>query len=351
MNDEMKKAQDELARRMQEAMAEQQEAVAQAMAQAQAMMQSPEMMGMMQQSMAAAQKMMGNTEVEQPSAEELMQAYTQQMAGMDLNDMLQSQMAQVTDMIGSLTGDDDEELPEVLSLEELEEGLESLEAEFPKQEAVELAPDHEYRQSFEVLLSSYLSCMNGYPIDSLAVTEDADEWQDIQEMLAETWSVRSREELLDRIHELIEAGHTAEYAALMELSSPDSLEQEQMNRWTFVQYFKENWPAAMMRGWDCGRAAMLVRWGATLGWLEEAECWKLLDQTAAQVSNQYDSWNEYGMSYLFGSLYWMTAFDPEEGTAERFYQGAAVLNELLGMDEQQEWGIWQNYPWLKGVTA
>ena len=47
--------------------------------------------------------------------------------------------------------------------------------------------------------------------------------------------------------------------------------------WKLAQYFKDKLPENYILGWDYGRAATVVRWGYTVGYINEEDSWTWLD--------------------------------------------------------------------------
>lgn len=320
------------------------EMLKQQMAMAQQMMNNPEMQSMMQQQMEMAQHMANNMDLDA-----LMQQSTAQA-----QEMFQNQDAM--GMLSSLGIDaslinENDDYPDVLTLEELKKSFIELNQAVDSDDAIRVEAGHEYHQSFEVLLSGVLSCMNAYPINSLEVTQESYEKAIIGEMLEESWNVQNREEVWQRLVELTEGSHTQEYTTYyhchMKQEMPVLEDAEQQNRFAFTQVFADQFEPSTMLGWDLGRAAMMVRWGYTMAWITEQESWEWLAKIEHLATTHFKSWKEFGFSYLFGSLYWMSAFDLEEELTTRYYMGSSVLNELLNINEEGEQGIWQAYPWIE----
>ena len=109
-------------------------------------------------------------------------------------------------------------------------------------------------------------------------------------------------------------------------------------------------PENYILGWDYGRAATVVRWGYTVGYINEEDSWAWLDQIAEKMIDVFDSWTEFGLSYVFGSLFWIAAFDGEEGISERFEEGIELLTELLDEDEDGQPGVWAQCAWISELT-
>lgn len=246
------------------------------------------------------------------------------------------------DMLSAMLGADDP----VLEPEQLKAAWNELSEQLKNSEIKVVPQSHEAWHSFEILLSGFLSNLNGYELDTLQVADTDFEKEMIRDMLPESWGIENREDLLSTMQNLLDQGHTGEYAYYVECcatqTQPELEDEESINRYEFTKQYSELMKPDEMLSWDYGRAAMMVRWGYTLGYLSEQESWDWLNQIAEVTCATYTSWKGFGLGYLFGSLFWMSAFDPEEGVSERFYQGKQALLELF--DEE---GEWHNSIWLQ----
>ena len=298
---------------------------------------------------AAMQEMLGSDAIQQAQAMAM-----EQLQSMDMDAMMQQAMGSfdmnsfqedMTNLIGELT-----EGIEVLSLPQLEEAYQKLEASLPDCVSTEKTFTEESLRTYEILLSGYLSFMNDSAMNTLAVESDKSYAGQVLEMLSESWGVEGREDLFGMLEYLLNEGHNAKWQACLSVATPEELFDDEMDEedrhsmilcWQFANHFKDKLPETMMLGWDFGRAAMLIRWGFYTGMITEEESWSILDQIAEAMQDCFSSWKQFGLSYLFGSLFWMYPNDPEESTSARFYEGQEVLEGLLTND-----GAWAAHPWI-----
>lgn len=85
--------------------------------------------------------------------------------------------------------------------------------------------------------------------------------------------------------------------------------------------------------WDIGRAAYLVRVGVEMKYLKADEAWEYLEQAYQRAIRIFQSWEEFGRSYIIGRSFW--ASYPEERDVLGFCN---VIKWLMKHPES---------PWLK----
>ena len=254
-------------------------------------------------------------------------------------------------MQGSIFDEDEE-----FSFEGLYERVKAL-YEIPMGKTISVSNDDEYIGKFEILLSGILSYLNGHDNDTLDV-EVHDEFfhEKINYVLSEIWGINSKDDLLGTVSWLLNEGHTDEYlrycnASTYEEIITDDMDEDDIriakNGFEFAQFFKDKLPENIILGWDFGRAAMIVRWGYFMNYINEDEAWEILDDIAGVMINNFDSWRDYGISYIFGGLFWTYRDDPDY-TFTRYDETVGALEALMaeGTDE----GEWGNNPWINEVV-
>lgn len=208
--------------------------------------------------------------------------------------------------------------------------------------------DAEHDPMFPILVTGIISALNGHSLDGLDVEERTEENRsEIGSMLSEMWGIEDAEDLKGRLSYLFSEGHTQEFVDCLKASDPSELFTEDMddddraiahNRFVFAHVFSDA-PIVLMKGWDLGRAANLVRWGYFMDYLSEGEARELLGIIALSLSKCYGSWREYAASYLFGSMFWRFAWG-NEACYMNAYGIASAVEELL------DGGAWSEHPWI-----
>lgn len=209
-------------------------------------------------------------------------------------------------------------------------------------------------QHFAILLSGIISTVNDHALDALDVEEHIPVMeQQIANLVRNSWGITGREELLDTLSYLMHAGYRARYERYAAAASYEELFDEDIDEddkeglrrgWTFVQRFKEKYPADFLLGWDIGRAAMITRWGYFLGWLTQAETWELLSNMAHMAAHGLSGWREFARSYLFGGAFWKEVCASYDAS---YYLNtlAEAAAGLLGASEGDGGKQWKACPW------
>lgn len=223
----------------------------------------------------------------------------------------------------------------------------------------EAAPQTAVRGSREAKIFGYLlggivGCLNGHELDQLDPEAHEPFFEDkVRSILSEFWGITNTDELGETLSDLLEdGGMSVLYAQYADAESFEDvakdLDPEEMSgamqRWLFARYFKDKVTPEQMRGWDVGRASALVRWGHFVGFIDEDTAESILEVCAQEASARFAGWREFGISYLFGGLFWRIAAG-EDAAAEWLDNAASACAELL-TDE----GEWLRYPWVESLT-
>ena len=235
----------------------------------------------------------------------------------------------------------------------LEDTMARLDA-LPEPEPVAYGKDEVRWERFGVLLSGLISRLNDHALDELDVEEHLPVMeQKIASLVRGSWGISGRSELLEMLRYLSREGYTLRYQLYAEADSPNELlegeedEEEQANiarAWRFARRYRDRYSPAFMTGWDVGRAAMLTRWGAYLGWLTENEAVGILWELSQKAAEELTGWREFACSYLFGGLMWkMLCGD----SAAASYLGslADAATDLLAGGGDRPGGQWRACPW------
>lgn len=57
-------------------------------------------------------------------------------------------------------------------------------------------------------------------------------------------------------------------------------------------------------GWHYGRCAWIIRHAFYNDFITEQEAWSLLEENGKLIKKSFDSWENFGLSYLIGSQFW-----------------------------------------------
>ena len=249
-------------------------------------------------------------------------------------------------------------LEEDVSLEGVGTLIQNMYDSLPEGNKIKVKNGDEYIEKFEIMLSGILSYINGHDNDTLDVEEHNEFFHDrINYILTEFWGIENKDDVYNTIAWLLNEGHTDEYLGYANADTVDELINEDMdeeeieivkNGFEFTKYFKDKLPENIMLGWDYGRAAAIVRWSYFMNYISEEEAWEILDKIAGVMIGTFNSWKEFGISYIVGGLFWTYRKDPSE-TYSRYYETVEALEGLLTETGEEEDGEWLRNPWIEEV--
>lgn len=179
--------------------------------------------------------------------------------------------------------------------------------------------------------------------------------------LQEAWGIRSRAQLLSRLHWILREGHRvdfefeiaqtgnlsdAEATNFSQRAAADPDESAREQGWR-VQQLRSNTRGIRevnFEAWDLVRAAMLTRAGYSLGWLSEAEAVDTLNLVSARLQQSYSSWQQLGEHFMTARWYWegVTGLEAQQSDAHDFSRQSALL------DLQR--GPWAHVPWSQQIA-
>ena len=249
-------------------------------------------------------------------------------------------------------------LEEDVSLEGVGTLIQNMYDSLPEGNKIKVKNGDEYIEKFEIMLSGILSYINGHDNDTLDVEEHNEFFHErINYILTEFWGIENKDDVYNTISWLLNEGHTDEYLGYANADTVDELIDEDMdeeeieiikNGFEFVKYFKDKLPENIMLGWDYGRAAAIVRWSYFMNYISEEEAWEILDKIAGVMIGAFNSWKEFGISYIVGGLFWTYRKDPSE-TYSRYYETVEALEGLLTETGEEEDREWLRNPWIEEV--
>ncbi len=86
--------------------------------------------------------------------------------------------------------------------------------------------------------------------------------------------------------------------------------------------------------WHYGRCSWIIRHAFYSELITEEEAWKLLHENGRRIKDMFDSWENFGLSYLTGAQYWKRQ-EYQETSIKKFKDNITFL--LTN----------QNSPWIK----
>jgi hypothetical protein len=168
-------------------------------------------------------------------------------------------------------------------------------------------------------------------------------------ILVNDWNIHNREELLLTIKQLEKDGHTEQLRktkqiiesetdySIIAINNKYHLNAREYN---YLKFTLANWDICRNRtikAWDLGRIIALCRWGYNCGYLDSEEAWEKVMYYAEAIQPLYNSWEEYGLDYCLGRLFWSAGFGDDINkllVTERIYRGLISRT-----------GYWRNFSW------
>jgi hypothetical protein len=169
-----------------------------------------------------------------------------------------------------------------------------------------------------------------------------------QNVLRTSYGVTSRDDLLVTLAWLDQEGHrkrfeqlgarvaaltVEEKKSLMDLRRQDETLDDRVR--ILEQHFQRLGTKSLL-GWDLTRYIALCRWGYLVGYLDEAEAWKLIMPAAQRLQGTFASWDDLGENYLIGRHFWSPDENRQNGHLHR-----DTFRRLLGSPDSP----WNRYPW------
>jgi len=169
--------------------------------------------------------------------------------------------------------------------------------------------------------------------------------EELRHVLKRDWGIESREELLDMLDWLEKDGHNTGYMAMQH--HLNSLSEASMNAYItnfdhnkdhqsklmLVKNYRHTLNEGGIGAWDYGRYVSLCRWGASLNYISEEECWAFIFKIAPLVQQSYEDWYSFGVSYMAGRMYWRAI-----ATEDRAISEMDIIRRLTG-NASSPWNV------------
>jgi len=133
-------------------------------------------------------------------------------------------------------------------------------------------------------------------------------------LLASSWGVTSRGDLLLAMSSILNNGHSVSFdedVALFKSLTPaeqkfimENADGVDKYMWPLVMSLDAKWGEKSIRAWDWFRAGHLCRWGYLAGFVTMEEAYAMYAPTARKLRSTFSSWDEANDNYLDGYAYW-----------------------------------------------
>lgn len=134
-------------------------------------------------------------------------------------------------------------------------------------------------------------------------------------VLDESWGIKDKASLLDRIKWLHEKGHSSEYFEWKKKWHAEPASRESDLRLIHVGVFQAEIGDKGLVAWDQSRCINVAGWGFLAGYITEEEAWDHIIPAAQKIQKAYGSWAEYGRGYMVGTAFWSAPAAEKNGQA------------------------------------
>jgi hypothetical protein len=166
-------------------------------------------------------------------------------------------------------------------------------------------------------------------------------------ILADSWGIHNRADLLVTLASLQAEGHRADFEAVGKLMAgldQDTYEKllaaeddpEAISKMEIARAYYPLLGAKSLYGWDYSRAICLCRWAYVAGYISEQEAWDTIMPLARVLQQTFDSWEDLGRNYLIGRKFWS-----HEQTTKNGWLCEDAVQRLLDMRDSP----WNQHPW------
>jgi hypothetical protein len=178
-----------------------------------------------------------------------------------------------------------------------------------------------------------------------------------RELLASSWDIHSREELLDTLDKIQsgEEGHRGAYweirRRLLEgkmenylrvVSETPNENNGQVRAFIVATHLGPLRGATLpITAWDFGRYINLCRFGVLCSWITEQEAWDRIIPAARLLQASYASWDDYATDYLLGRNFWNPLAASENET----------LRYIVALLKLPPKGVWSTIQWNESLGA
>ena len=154
----------------------------------------------------------------------------------------------------------------------------------------------------------YLNDGSPYYFGGYMATEDNK--KSAANILATSWNINSREELLEQIQLLLKTGDRKDFyeeaKGMAHMSEKDlkramkQLSGDLLIHYQMLQYNWGTWKKKGLLAWDMCRVSHLVQWGYIAGYVDIKEAQALIEPAAKKLKAKFTSWEEVQNNWLDG---------------------------------------------------
>jgi len=190
-----------------------------------------------------------------------------------------------------------------------------------------------------ISLSGFLCQMNHQDLGRLSPEVTSFRNKQIRTILKRDWNIVTKDDLLERISWCKNTGHSAAYYSNKRKRSVVVTKESKLttSQEKILDEYSEVIGSRDLKAWDLGRAIWIIRNAYAIDLITDKEAWQLICPIADEIGARYNSWEDYGMNYLLGRLWW--------AGFERFDETMEFYNKLTSKK-----GAWSRTPWFPNAS-
>lgn len=161
---------------------------------------------------------------------------------------------------------------------------------------------------------------------------------DAKSLLADSWGVNSRDDLIATVGAMTDNGHTAEFAEAYSIVSSlsekelqelvESSDEMSAYMWPLTKQLGDKWGDKQIKAWDWFRMMHIAGWGYIAGYLEKEDAYDLMTPVIERLRNTFSSWEEANDNYMDGFVWWNRT-DPSDLSNNYDYQRRVEIYDDL----------------------
>lgn len=163
-------------------------------------------------------------------------------------------------------------------------------------------------------------------------------------ILAGSWKINSRLDLLKQINKLLKTGDRTNYRK--EAGEMNAMSKKQLKRamkqlsgdllihYQMVQYNWENWKNNGLLAWDMCRVSHLVQWGYIAGYLNREEAQALIEPAAVKLKKHFSNWDDVQNNWMDG--FCLFANVDKDAANTDYTNRKALYQKLLEEQDKQK---------------
>lgn len=212
------------------------------------------------------------------------------------------------------------------------------------------------QEEFAILLSGISSILNGYDLMQLEVGDGIDRNM-LKKHLQDQFQISDKESAIQAIQSFLNDNTQWQYEQFLGFWKQDpQIDLEELDE-TAKMFFetckifaKQFYPILQERGFagfDYGESIRMIRECYAVNLLDQEMAERMLYDVSNRAFRQFDSWEEYAISYLCGGCYFMF----RKSAMNNAYANMMFQNILQAIEKlffETRWNLWNRYSWLEG---